>query len=155
MAVSGSTPKMAERFLRAYSLGHLLDDPKFATNEARVTHGLELDDAVMRGHRIPHARGEPEDHRVQSLDCGRRLHGGRHREGSALAGSRQLTLDVPDGDGTVRMHNVVRGFSGTPGEIRLAGGALGQENTRRCIARSLACRWRRDDAPGGRRRDIE
>src|SRR5438093_13311394 len=29
IAVSGSTPKMAERFLRSYSLGHLLDDSRF------------------------------------------------------------------------------------------------------------------------------
>src|SRR5438132_647382 len=35
IAVSGSTPKMAERFLCSYALGHLLDDPRFATNEAR------------------------------------------------------------------------------------------------------------------------
>ena len=36
IAVSGSTPKMAERFLQAYGLGDLLQDPRFATNEARV-----------------------------------------------------------------------------------------------------------------------
>src|SRR6185503_15726162 len=36
IAVSGSTPRMAERFLDAYGLRHLLDDPRFATNEARV-----------------------------------------------------------------------------------------------------------------------
>src|SRR5438876_843658 len=46
IAVSGSTPKMAERFLRSYALGHLLDDPRFATNEARVEHADELDEAV-------------------------------------------------------------------------------------------------------------
>src|SRR5581483_10247432 len=46
IAVSGSTPKMAERFLEAYSLGHLLDDERFATNEARVRHSGELDAAV-------------------------------------------------------------------------------------------------------------
>ena len=46
IAVSGSTPKMAERFLRSYGLDALLDDPRFATNEARVQHALELDHAI-------------------------------------------------------------------------------------------------------------
>ena len=42
--------------------------------------------------------------------------------------SRQLLLDVPDGSGTVRMHNVVPRLSATPGEITSAGGALGEHN---------------------------
>src|SRR5262245_19035562 len=46
VAVSGSTPRMAERFLESYGLGHLLKDDRFATNEARVTHALELDEVV-------------------------------------------------------------------------------------------------------------
>src|SRR4030095_14298080 len=48
IAVSGSTPKMAERFLEAYSLGHLLSDERFATNESRVRHSRELDAEVAR-----------------------------------------------------------------------------------------------------------
>jgi crotonobetainyl-CoA:carnitine CoA-transferase CaiB-like acyl-CoA transferase len=42
--------------------------------------------------------------------------------------SRQLLLDVPDGAGTVRMHNVVPRLSATPGEITSVGGALGEHN---------------------------
>src|SRR5829696_7532727 len=34
IAVSGSTPKMAERFLRSYGLDALIADPRFATNAA-------------------------------------------------------------------------------------------------------------------------
>jgi len=37
---------MAERFLQSYGLGHLLQDPRFANNEARVSHATELDAAV-------------------------------------------------------------------------------------------------------------
>src|SRR3954471_13054187 len=48
IAVSGSTPKMAERFLRSYGLEHLLEDPRFATNGARVAHTRELDDEIAR-----------------------------------------------------------------------------------------------------------
>jgi crotonobetainyl-CoA:carnitine CoA-transferase CaiB-like acyl-CoA transferase len=42
--------------------------------------------------------------------------------------ARELTVSVPNGDGTVRMHNVIPRFSGTPGELRWSGGALGQDN---------------------------
>jgi len=42
IAVSASTPKMAERFLESYGLGELLQDPRFATNEERVRHAEEL-----------------------------------------------------------------------------------------------------------------
>ena len=41
--------------------------------------------------------------------------------------ARGLTLDVPNGSGGVRMHNVVPRLSETPGEIRWPGGELGQE----------------------------
>jgi len=37
---------MAERFLSAYGLEALLADPRFASNEARVLHGRELDAAI-------------------------------------------------------------------------------------------------------------
>src|SRR3954471_12369044 len=43
IAVSGSTPKMAERFLQAYGLDQLLQDDRFRTNEARVRHAADLD----------------------------------------------------------------------------------------------------------------
>jgi succinyl-CoA--D-citramalate CoA-transferase len=42
--------------------------------------------------------------------------------------SRQLLVDVPNGAGTIRMHNVVPRMSATPGDIRDAGGALGEDN---------------------------
>ena len=46
IAVSGSTPKMAERFLQAYGLDDLLRDDRFATNEARVRHAAALDERI-------------------------------------------------------------------------------------------------------------
>ncbi|PYR45128.1 MAG: hypothetical protein DMF89_25965 [Acidobacteria bacterium] len=72
IAVSGSTPKMAERFLSAYGLDAMLGDPRFATNEARVAHGVE-------------PRRERGDYRRAQADRRSGLHGRRHRAGSALA----------------------------------------------------------------------
>jgi crotonobetainyl-CoA:carnitine CoA-transferase CaiB-like acyl-CoA transferase len=127
IAVSGSTPAMAERFLRAYGLDQMLCDPKFATNEARVKHAAELDAAI--GSSIADRTLEENlaiidataltAVAVQTIaDIERDPH---WRE-------RQLTIDVPADGATVRMHNVVPRFSQTPGAIEWAGGALGRDN---------------------------
>lgn len=127
IAVSGSTPKMAERFLRAYDLGHLLDDPRFATNEARVRHASELDALVTAA-----VAARPLAENLRIIDV---------HELTAVAvqtvaeierdphwRARGLLVDVPQDEGTVRMHAAVPRLSDTPGAVRHAGGALGQHN---------------------------
>ena len=127
IAVSGSTPKMADRFLRSYGLGDLLEDPRFATNEARVINRRELDDAIEKATasrtlaenvaiiEVHHLTATP----VQTI---------AEIEADPHWRARQLTVDVPDGATVVRMHNVFPRMSETPGEIRWAGGELGQDN---------------------------
>jgi crotonobetainyl-CoA:carnitine CoA-transferase CaiB-like acyl-CoA transferase len=129
IAVSGSTPKMAERFLSAYGLDGMLADPRFATNEARVRHGLELDAAVC------HAIGTRT--LAENIDIISRckLTAGPVQTVSDIERdphwrARQLTLDVGDNGGAIRMHNVVPRLSATPGHIRWTGGALGEDNQR-------------------------
>jgi crotonobetainyl-CoA:carnitine CoA-transferase CaiB-like acyl-CoA transferase len=127
IAVSGSTPKMAERFLRSYSLGHLLDDPRFATNEARVQHGDQLDaevSAAIAAKTLAEnlaiiAANELTAAPVQTV-------ADIERDPHWLA--RGLTVNVPNGAKPVRMHNVVPRFSETPGEIKWPGGTLGEHN---------------------------
>ena len=127
IAVSGSTPKMAERFLQSYGLGALLDDPRFATNEDRVRNAEALDDAVAGA--------------IASRTLAENLDVIERNELTAVAvqtiadieqephwRARQLVVDTPSSDRSVRMHNVVPRMLGTPGEIRWAGGALGQHN---------------------------
>ncbi len=129
IAVSGSTPKMAERLLSAYGLDAMLADPRFATNEARVTHGVELDAAIADAIA---ARTLGEN--VAIID-GHKLTAGpvytvADIEQDPHWRARQLTLDIPDHGRPVRMHNVVPRLSATPGDIQWAGGALGQDNPR-------------------------
>ena len=127
IAVSGSTPKMAERFLVSYGLGDLLADERFATNEARVDNGLELDAAIASAiasrtlgeNREIINRNDLTAHAVQTV---------ADIERDPQWQSRQLLVDVPNGSGTVRMHNVVPRLSATPGEITSVGGALGEHN---------------------------
>jgi len=127
IAVSGSTPKMAERFLESYDLGHLLRDPRFATNEARVRHAAELDDAIRAaiGARTLDQNLATIDgqqltaHPVQTI---------REIERDPHWQAKRLLVDVPAGERIVRMHDVVPRLSETKGEIRSVGGELGAHN---------------------------
>jgi crotonobetainyl-CoA:carnitine CoA-transferase CaiB-like acyl-CoA transferase len=127
IAVSGSTPKMAERFLEGYGLAELLDDPRFATNEARVRHAEELDAGIREamGARTLEEnltvieKNKLTAHPVQTIaDIERDPHWQ----------ARQLTVEVGQNGGAVRMHNVIPRLSATPGEIRWPGGPLGEHN---------------------------
>jgi len=127
IAVSGSTPKMAERFLESYGLGAMLADARFATNQARVENAEALDNAIADA--------------IESRTLAENLAIIDRNALTAIAvqtvadiekdphwHARQLLIDMPDGTGVVRMHNVVPRMLGTPGTIRSAGGALGAHN---------------------------
>ena len=127
IAVSGSTPKMAERFLRAYGLGDVLNDPRFATNEARVQHAEELDGEISAAIA---ARSLEENVRI--IDEGELtavpVQTVADIERDPHWKARHLLVDVPNGASPVRMHTVIPRLSATPGEIRWPGGALGEHN---------------------------
>jgi formyl-CoA transferase len=127
IAVSGSTPRMAERFLRAYGLEAMLDDPRFASNEARVIHGRELDAAICKAigaHTLLQNLAIIGQHKLTAgpVQTVADIEQDPHWR------ARHLTVDIPDNGGLIRMHDVVPRLSATPGEIRWTGGALGQDN---------------------------
>jgi crotonobetainyl-CoA:carnitine CoA-transferase CaiB-like acyl-CoA transferase len=127
IAVSGSTPKMAERFLRSYGLERLLEDPRFATNGSRVVHTRELDDEVARAieaRTLAENVGIIQANQLTAV----RVQTIADIESHPHWQARGLTVDVPNGSGGVRMHNVVPRLSESPGEIRWPGGELGQDN---------------------------
>ncbi len=127
LAVSGSTPKMAERFLLAYQLDHLLQDARFSTNEARVRNSLALDahiGSAIASRTLEENLRVVDDNALTAIA----VQTVADIEQDAHWRSRELLVDVPNGAGTVRMHNVVPRMSETPGEIRSAGGALGADN---------------------------
>ena len=138
IAVSGSTPKMAERLLRSYGLEHLLEDPRFASNGARVLHTRELDEEVARA-----IASRTLDENVAIIEANHLtaipVQTIADIESDPHWQARGLTLDVPNGSGGVRMHNVVPRLSETPGEIRWAGGDLGQDNRAHYEALGLSC----------------
>jgi crotonobetainyl-CoA:carnitine CoA-transferase CaiB-like acyl-CoA transferase len=127
LAVSGSTPKMAERFLQAYGLGHLLEDERFRTNEARVRHAVQLDEhivAAIASRTLAENLRIIDEHELTAIA----VQTVADIEADPHWQARQLLVDVPNGARSIRMHNVVPRLSETPGEIRDAGGALGEHN---------------------------
>jgi crotonobetainyl-CoA:carnitine CoA-transferase CaiB-like acyl-CoA transferase len=118
---------MAERFLRAYDLGHLLDDPRFTTNEARVRHASELDalvTAAVAARPLAENLRLIDEHELTAVAVQTVAEIERDPHWQA----RGLLVDVPQDEGAVRMHAAVPRLSDTPGAIRHAGGALGQHN---------------------------
>jgi crotonobetainyl-CoA:carnitine CoA-transferase CaiB-like acyl-CoA transferase len=127
IAVSGSTPKMAERFLRGYGLGAMLEDPRFATNEARVAHAELLDaairDAIARRTLADNmAIIERNDLTAVVVQTVKDIEQDPHWQ------ERQLTVTVEGADGAVTMHNVFPRLSETPGAIEQPGGEMGRDN---------------------------
>ncbi|MDH3452582.1 MAG: CoA transferase, partial [Gammaproteobacteria bacterium] len=127
IAVSASTPKMAQKFLASYASADLLQEPRFASNEARVQHAAELDEVISAAIREKTLQENMQlirsngltAHPVQSI---------RDIENDPHWQALDLIVDVADGDASVRMHNVVPRFSQTPGQIRWPGAALGAHN---------------------------
>jgi crotonobetainyl-CoA:carnitine CoA-transferase CaiB-like acyl-CoA transferase len=142
IAVSGSTQKMAERLLRAYGLESLLEDPRFATNAARVANSGDLDDEVARAiasRTVAENVAIIEANQLTAVP----VQTIADIEADPHWKARALTVDVPNGTGGVRMHNVVPRLSGSPGEIRWAGGELGQDNEAIYTALGLTCEEQR------------
>jgi formyl-CoA transferase len=126
---------MAERFLTAYGLDALLDDPRFATNEGRVTHADALNGAVATaiGERtLAENRAIIAAHRLTAVP----VQTIADIEADPHWRARGLLTTASGPSGPVRMHQVVPRLAGTPGSITSAGGALGQDS-RDFLAREL------------------
>jgi crotonobetainyl-CoA:carnitine CoA-transferase CaiB-like acyl-CoA transferase len=127
IAVSGSTPKMAERFLSAYDLGQLLGEARFATNEARVRHSDELDRVVANAigaRTLVDNLAVIAKHKLTAVHVQTIAEITRDPHWQA----RQLLIDIDTRSGPVRMHDVVARLSVTPGRVDHAGGPLGEHN---------------------------
>jgi len=128
VALSASTPASADAMFKALGLGHLLADPRFATNDARIANGEAVDQAIAG------AIGERSREEIVRLF---------ETEGLTAAPvydiadimedphfkARRTFVDLPDPQlGTVTMSAPTPRLSDTPGTIRWAGSALGSHN---------------------------
>jgi crotonobetainyl-CoA:carnitine CoA-transferase CaiB-like acyl-CoA transferase len=128
IALSASTPASARTLFESLGLAHLLDDPRFATNDARVRHSDLVDAALAE------AIG------ARTLDEMRALF-----ESSELTAcpvydiadvtkdphvmARGILIDVADpGLGAVRMTAPTPRLADTPATVRWTGPPLGAHN---------------------------
>jgi crotonobetainyl-CoA:carnitine CoA-transferase CaiB-like acyl-CoA transferase len=127
-SIAASTQSIFVRLCAALDLKHLLEDPRFALNPARVKNYLELD-AIVGG-----AIGKLTLAELRETFT-------RHEVGFSPIydiadvfadpqfAARQAIVSVPDAElGSVRMQGVVPRFSETPGAVRHAGPSMGQHN---------------------------
>jgi len=128
VALSASTPASADAMFKALGIGHLLADPRFATNDARIANGEAVDRAIAE------AIGKRSREEIVRLF---------ETEGLTAAPvydiadimedphfkARRTFVELPDPQlGTVTMSAPTPRLSDTPGTIRWAGPALGAHN---------------------------
>jgi crotonobetainyl-CoA:carnitine CoA-transferase CaiB-like acyl-CoA transferase len=127
VSLSGSTDTMARRVFEAIGHAALFDDPRFATNAARLAHDRELDGLVasfiagldqaeclslFRRHGVT----------VGPIYAPPQLLGDPHVAGRGV----YVRLDTADGDRPTVMHAVTPRLQGSPGSIRRAAPRRGQ-----------------------------
>ena len=124
VAISAATSETAARFFAAIDREDLLDDPRFATHEARVAHRGELNE-VLAGEFRRFTRAEilalAREHRLTIgpvLDMVEAMADEHYRE-------RETIVEMEDG---VVLQNAVPRLSTTPAVIRRPAPELGEHN---------------------------
>jgi len=128
VALAGSTPATAIRLFKAMGKAEMADDPRFATNRARLDNVEELD-AIMQGwignQTLDEVTATLREHAVpvgpvfDIADIMANPH----------AQARDMVIESPDGDGPpLKMEGVVPKMSDTPGTVRHAGREMGADN---------------------------
>ncbi len=128
VALSASTPASARALFAGLGLAHLLDDPRFATNDARVQHNALVDRVLQEAigtRTLQEMVRLFEEHDLTAspvydiADISRDPH----------VASRRILIDVPDPKlGAVRMTSPTPRMSATPAEVRWVGPELGAHN---------------------------
>lgn len=121
VALSGSAQPIAMRLLRAVGRPELCEDPRFATNAARVANADELDDIIATWVK-QHTRAEA----IEILRAAEVAVGPVYDVADVFAdphfAARELLVEMPDPDlGRVKLHNVMPRLTRTAGEVRYTG----------------------------------
>ena len=126
VALSGSTPQVARRVFEIIGRSDMLDDPRFATNSARVAHRALVDEAVG-GWFARHDQDEAlRIMRESGATVGPIYSAADAAEDPHFSG-RGVIVDVEDRDfGTLPMHNILPRLSETPGVWQRPAPELGE-----------------------------
>lgn len=128
LAMSGSTQPLAARIFAAVGRDDMIEDPRFATNQARLDHRDEIDEII--GGWIG-ARDRDECLTV-FREAGATV-APVNDIGDIMADphfvEREVLIETPDEDlGSLPMHNIVPRLSETPGGMTRPAPKLGEHN---------------------------
>jgi crotonobetainyl-CoA:carnitine CoA-transferase CaiB-like acyl-CoA transferase len=141
VALSGSMQSMAERLFRTIGRADLIDDPRFATNDARVRNRDALDAIIgsyiaQRSQAENLALFEAADVTVGPVCSVEDLLDHPYVIG------REAIVEVDDPElGSLAMHNIVPRLSRTPGTFRRPAPRLGEHTSE--VLRELEARERK------------
>src|SRR5690606_35983114 len=125
VALSGSTDTMARRVLEAIGRPELFDDPRFATNEARLNNDDELDQLIA-----DHVRTMTQDECLALFQSKGVTMGPIHNTPDLLrdthVAGRECYVYLDSPQGGALMHNITPRLSGTPGAVRRRAPMLGE-----------------------------
>lgn len=129
VALSASVQAVAERLLRAIGRPELIEDPRFATNEARVEHDDVLD-PIIAAFIAGLTQSEALAHfTAADVTVGPILDAADIPEHPYIA-DRGVLLRYPDPEvGSLPMHHVSPLLSATPGAIHSPAPTLGEHTT--------------------------
>jgi len=128
ITISASSDRTFARLARAVERPELSDDPKFATNKARIANDVELDEIVADWIRRRTAREVLDVFDANDVVAGRIYSIADIFEDPHYR-AREDIVDVPDDDlGTVKQPGVFPKFSRSRCELRRSGGRLGRDN---------------------------
>ena len=128
VALSASAQSIFERLTRAIGRPELADDPRFATNDARVANVVDLDRIIGDW-----MSARPRAEVLAAMERAEVAVGPVYDVPSIFADphfrARGLLVPVQDPDfGEMRLMNVVPRFSETPGRLEHTGAQLGAHN---------------------------
>lgn len=128
VCLSTASNGMARRLFDSIGQGTLLDDPRFATNAARLAH-IEEVDSIVGGF----VRGRTLEENLSFFDKAGvtigPIHDARHLLTDHYVIERESVVAVEDETfGHLPMHNIVPRLCATPGEFRLSAPLIGEHN---------------------------
>ena len=129
LAISGSMQAMAMRLFRAIGRADMCDDPRYATNAARIAHVEEVDAIVQDWVGARTLEENLKFFEETEVTAGPVYDAGQLRQDPHVIG-REALVEMPDDDapgGVLPMHNVIPRLSETPGAIRRPAPSLGQD----------------------------
>lgn len=140
VAMSGSMQSMAMKILDTVGRPELKEDPRFATNDARVENRDELDEIIGSFIKERSQADNLELFEAAGVTVGP-VCSIADLMNHPYVLEREVLVDLPDQDvGKVPMHNIVPRMSGTPGVFRRPAPQLGEHNDE--IAQELEQRRR-------------